>query len=280
MYIDKLIKKQVITLVVSVLILLTIFIGVSLASFLSVDEGASNTISMGDLKISFCSDTSCNSTYTNYGKVIGTTTQDGTTVPVSIYPYATQSEALTNTPYIFNIENTGTLKAKLNIKLIEDADFLPTGDYASYTALTTLYANHLKIGIKQCSDTNVFEYGDINMDGLITNDDNTLINNHIAGTSLLTGKALELADVNQDGSVSSADATLVSNFISSGVYNVLTTSTYGELTNNSILSDESLDPGSDNTYCLWTWLDETTPNGVQSTYFVANLEFEAEYKPI
>ena len=36
----------------------------------------------------------------------------------------------------------------------------------------------------------------------------------------------------------------------------------------------------DRTYCLWTWLDENTPNDVQDTYFVANLDFDAEYKPV
>ena len=72
MYIDKLIKKEVITLLVSVSLLVIIFIGVTYAKFLSVDKGQDTVINMGDLNISFCKDTTCDTTYTNIGQVIGT----------------------------------------------------------------------------------------------------------------------------------------------------------------------------------------------------------------
>ena len=54
---------------------------------------------------------------------------------------------------------------------------------------------------------------------------------------------------------------------------------YGLLENNIVLQNEVLSVNQDKTYCLWTWLDENTPNDVQNSYFVANLEFKAEYKP-
>ena len=54
---------------------------------------------------------------------------------------------------------------------------------------------------------------------------------------------------------------------------------YNELVNSIILDKDLLESGKDNTYCLWTWLDENTPNEVQKTYFVANLDFDAEYLP-
>ena len=54
---------------------------------------------------------------------------------------------------------------------------------------------------------------------------------------------------------------------------------YDELENYVILSSDYLKSDGSKTYCLWTWLDEFTPNEAQSTYFVANLDFEAEYKP-
>lgn len=54
---------------------------------------------------------------------------------------------------------------------------------------------------------------------------------------------------------------------------------YGYLVDNVILENEEFESGSNKTYCLWTFLDSNTPNEVQKTYFVANLDFKAEYKP-
>ena len=54
---------------------------------------------------------------------------------------------------------------------------------------------------------------------------------------------------------------------------------YGLLVDNVILDNEVFNSGEDKTYCLWTYLDNTTPNESQNTYFVANLDFKAEYKP-
>lgn len=55
--------------------------------------------------------------------------------------------------------------------------------------------------------------------------------------------------------------------------------TYGNLQDNVIVYEDEFNSGNSKTYCLWTWLDNTTPNEVQNTYFVANLDFKAEYKP-
>ena len=120
MYIDKLIKKEVITLLISVSLLVIIFIGVTYAKFLSVDKGQDTVINMGDLNISFCKDTTCDTTYTNIGQIIGTKVENGTTVPLSIYPYAGKTEYSNETPYIFKVENTGTLDSTVKIKLKED----------------------------------------------------------------------------------------------------------------------------------------------------------------
>ena len=54
---------------------------------------------------------------------------------------------------------------------------------------------------------------------------------------------------------------------------------YGELFNNIIIEYEIIKSGENKTYCLWTYLDNTTPNEVQNTYFVANLSFKAQYLP-
>ena len=177
MYIDKLIKKEVITLLVSVSLLVIIFIGVTYAKFLSVDKGQDTVINMGNLNISFCKDTTCDSTYTNIGQVIGTKVENGVTVPASIYPFKNDGSYSNETPYIFKIENTGTLDSTVKIRLKEDATFTPSGDYSSYARLTSKYAGHLKVAIRKkvlYQDTG-YQLGDVNLDGIVNVEDANLI---------------------------------------------------------------------------------------------------------
>ena len=94
MYIDELIKKELIFLIGFVVIIVTIFIGSSYAYFLSVDKGEDNTINIGDLEITFCSDESCKNNYSNFGQVIGTKNVNGESVIENIYPYTSDIEAL------------------------------------------------------------------------------------------------------------------------------------------------------------------------------------------
>ena len=173
MYIDKIIKKEVITLLTSVGLLLIIFIGVSFASFFSIKEGQTNVIKTGDLSISFCSDADCDTTYSNIGQVIGTTKVDGVSVPSSIYPYPNDGTYSNSTPYIFKVENTGNLESKVTIKLKEDTDFLPTGNYAEYTRLTNLYSSHLKVAIRRrvLAPGSEYQMGDANKDGIVNLED-------------------------------------------------------------------------------------------------------------
>ncbi len=97
MYIDKLIKKEVITLLVSVSLLVIIFIGVTYAKFLSDDKGQDTVINMGDLNISFCKDTTYDTTYTNIGQIIGTKVYNYTTTTNTTF--AIKSYMGTNTYY-------------------------------------------------------------------------------------------------------------------------------------------------------------------------------------
>ena len=55
--------------------------------------------------------------------------------------------------------------------------------------------------------------GDVNGDGQITPADYVKIKNHIMGSSLLSGRALEAADANGDGKVTPADYVKVKNII-------------------------------------------------------------------
>ncbi len=216
MYIDKLIKKEVITLLVSVSLLVIIFIGVTYAKFLSVDKGQDTVINIGDLNISFCKDTTCDLTYTNIGQIIGTKVENGTTVPSSIYPYAGKTEYSNETPYIFKVENTGTLDSTVKIKLKEDATFTPTGDYSSYARLTSKYANHLKVVIRKkvtFEDTG-YQLGDVNMDGIVNYNDSNLILNYYGSDENITETFNpELADINGDGSIKFNDSSSLINQI-------------------------------------------------------------------
>ena len=214
---SKLFKKEIIFLCIGVFVILLAAISFSYAYFMSVDMGENNVISVGDLEISFCVDETCKTDYANFGQVIGTKNVNGKSVVESIYPYESDSEALKQNPYIFNIKNTGSLKTYVTIRLKEDKDYTLSSDYENYTSLSELYSDYIKIAINDCSN-----------------------------------------------SINRVNAHIVS---------------YGALNDNIILDNEEFNSGFDKTYCLWTYLDSKTPNEVQGTYFVANLDFKAEYKP-
>lgn len=283
MYIDKIIKKEVITLLTSVGLLLIIFIGVSFASFFSIKEGQSNVIKTGDLAISFCSDADCDTTYTNIGQVIGTTKVDGTSVPSSIYPYPNDGTYSNTTPYIFKVENTGNLESKVTIKLKEDTDFLPTGDYTEYTRLTNLYSSHLKIAVRRrvLAPGSEYQMGDVNRDGIVNQTDVEYANELV--TSSPDEEELLLGDINGDGTLNAVDARLLLTSIQ-GTYSneritKTTVSSFSKLIDGIILGNDPLAPGESAIYFLWLYLDNTTPNQAQKTYFVGNLDIKAEYIP-
>ena len=287
MYIDKLIKKEVITLLVSVSLLVIIFIGVTYAKFLSVDKGQDTVINMGDLNISFCKDTTCDTTYTNIGQIIGTKVVDGVTTPVSIYPYAGKTEYSNETPYIFKVENTGTLDSTVKIKLKEDAIFTSSGEYSSYARLTSKYADHLKVAIKKkilYQDTG-YQLGDVNLDGIVNLKDSEYLANSNAfrsnSTIILTDVQKKIADINGDGKLNTADSTLICS-MAAGLYDSIYSTkvyTYADLEDEVIFKDDIIKSNENAIYFLWLYLDNTTPNDAQKTYFVGNIDVEGEYIP-
>lgn len=285
MYIDKIIKKEVITLLISVGLLLIIFIGVSFASFFSIKEGQSNVIKTGDLAISFCSDANCDTTYTNIGQVIGTTKVDGTSVPSSIYPYPNDGTYSNSIPYIFKVENTGNLESKLTIKLKEDTDFLPTGDYTEYTRLTSLYSSHLKVAIRRrvLAPGSKYQMGDANKDGIVNQEDAYQIQKIFAGIVEIAEEDRIICDINGDTKINVTDSLILRQSIkglkSNDKLPKTTVSSFSELTDGIILGNDPLAPGESAIYFLWLYLDETTPNQAQKTYFVGNLDIKAEYIP-
>lgn len=285
MYIDKIIKKEVITLLTSVGLLLIIFIGVSFASFFSIKEGQSNVIKTGDLSISFCSDANCDTTYSNIGQVIGTTKVDGVSVPSSIYPYPDDGTYSNSTPYIFKVENTGNLESKVTIKLKEDTDFLPTGDYTEYTRLTSLYSSHLKVAIRRrvLAPGSEYQMGDANKDGIVNQEDANQIQKISAGIVEITEEDKIICDISGDTKITAADSQLLLQSIIginySDVLPKTTVSSFSELTDGTILENDPLSAKESAIYFLWLYLDETTPNQAQKTYFVGNLDIKAEYIP-
>ena len=284
MYIDKLIKKEVITLLVSVSLLVIIFIGVTYAKFLSVDKGQDTVINMGDLNISFCKDTTCDSTYTNIGQVIGTKIENGVTVPASIYPFKNDGTYSNETPYIFKIENTGTLDSTVKIKLKEDATYTPTGDYSSYTRLSLKYPEHLKVAIRKkvtFEDTG-YQLGDVNLDGIVNKTDADLILAYCAKITTFTDLQKKLADINSDTRVNTYDGSLFLQILEGKNINDVESFhvySYTDLEDGVIFKDDIIKAGESATYFLWLYLDETTPNDVQNTFFVGNIDVEGEFIP-
>ena len=284
MYIDKLIKKEVITLLISVSLLVVIFIGVTFAKFLSVDNGKKTVINMGDLNISFCSDSSCDTTYSNIGQVIGTKVENGVTVPASIYPFKNDGTYSNETPYIFKIENTGSLDSTVKIKLKEDATYTPTGDYSSYTRLSLKYSEHLKVVISKrvlYEDTG-YQLGDVNMDGFVNINDVDYMSNGMVNEKTFSDTQITLGDFNKNGKLNALDCSILKSIISGDSFDSTTKfyiNNYTSLEDGVIFKDDIIKAGESATYFLWLYLDEDTPNDVQNTFFVGNIDVEGEFIP-
>ena len=284
MYIDKIIKKETITLLISVGLLLIIFIGVSFASFFKIDEGKDNVVETGDLNISFCNDSTCDTTYENIGQVIGTTKQDGTSVPASIYPYPNDGTYSNATPYIFKVTNTGTMDAIITIKLKEDEDFLPTGDYSEYQRLTSLYSEHLKVAVRKkvLASGSEHQLGDVDLNGIVNYDDATLLVDIATKNITPTDEQKKVGDIDGDGEIDANDVDYLNEAINGQndhMMRMTHINSFSTLSNNIIYSGDKIAPGESETYFLWLYMDETTPNQAQKTYFVGNLNIEGEFVP-
>ena len=285
MYIDKLIKKEVITLLISVAFLVVVFIGVTFAKFLSVDKGEKTVINMGDLNISFCSDSTCDTTYSNIGQVIGTKVENGVTVPASIYPFPDDGTYSNETPYIFKVENTGTLDSTVKIKLKEDGSYTPTGDYSSFTRLSLKYPEHLKVAIRKkvtFEDTG-YQLGDVNMDGIVNKTDADLILDYTAGEVTFSDLQKKLANIDSNSVVNAVDVTNLLRLIN-GKRNIEGAAatyiySYTDLEDGVIFKEDIIKAGESATYFLWLYLDKSTPNDVQNTFFVGNIDVEGEFIP-
>lgn len=139
MGLDKLIKREIGITIAVVLLVTTVFIMFSYSIFKVEKSGEQNVISFGDISMSMCTDSSCNSTISNLGNIIGTKPVEGGTGTqyVPVYPQKDPTEAEWNelTPYTFTLTNDGDLDLYISIYLTraETPELEYTVDGITYT---------------------------------------------------------------------------------------------------------------------------------------------------
>ena len=101
-----------------------VFIAMSYAIFKVDITGSTDTIKFGDISLAFCKDSTCNSTISDIGNVIGTEKDaNGNTVYSKIYPVSDPSTASdwdNLKPYIFTLTNDGDIPLYVSLYLEKD----------------------------------------------------------------------------------------------------------------------------------------------------------------
>ena len=101
-----------------------VFIAMSYAIFKVDTTGSTDTIKFGDISLAFCKDSTCNSTISDIGNVIGTEKdENGNTVYSKIYPVSDPSTASdwdNLKPYIFTLTNDGDIPLYVSLYLEKD----------------------------------------------------------------------------------------------------------------------------------------------------------------
>ena len=101
-----------------------IFIAMSYAIFKVDTTGSTDTIKFGDISLAFCKDSTCDSTISDIGNVIGTEKDaNGNTVYSKIYPVSdpsTASDWNNLKPYIFTLTNDGDIPLYVSLYLEKD----------------------------------------------------------------------------------------------------------------------------------------------------------------
>ena len=101
-----------------------IFIAMSYAIFKVDTTGNTDTIKFGDISLAFCKDSTCDSTISDIGNVIGTEKDaNGNTVYSKIYPVSDPSIASdwnNLKPYIFTLTNDGDIPLYVSLYLEKD----------------------------------------------------------------------------------------------------------------------------------------------------------------
>lgn len=123
MGLEKMLNREIKITIAVVCLVTTLFIMFSYSVFKVESTGETSAITFGDIKLTFCTDSSCESSISNMGNIIGTQTNGTTTTYVPIYPQndpTTTDEWNELTPYIFKITNSGSLPLTVSLFLEKD----------------------------------------------------------------------------------------------------------------------------------------------------------------
>lgn len=151
MHVDKIIKKQTLTLLVIVITLIVFIFSVMYIMFFEIDNYSE---SKNDFEISFCIDKSCNSKYYNYNNLVGISNIDNKISLKEIKKYNNRLLALLEHPYVFNIKNNMS-DSNIAIKLNFKKDYLEDEEYKKYI-------NNVYVAVASDEDDlKIIKYNDI-----------------------------------------------------------------------------------------------------------------------
>lgn len=146
MYIDKIIKREFLALLVCVIVLIIFVIGFSYSYFFNISTSEDIIINTSNIKIDICVDNKCD----NNSNIIGTNIVDDKVYPKNIYPYMNEIDAINTIPYIFNIKNSGSLDVNLNIKLTSKSEEYNNSN--DFVDASNLYNEYIMIGLSSCDE--------------------------------------------------------------------------------------------------------------------------------
>ena len=146
MYLDKIIKRETISLIVIVCVVLVFSFTMLYISFFSIKESNSKE---NDLVIKYCDDIKCSKQYSNYNNVLGAMVVNDITTPQKIKNYKDEKDIKKDNPYIFNIKNNSDIDKNISLKLKENLEY-SNNDYLKYL-------DYLKVSISECDLTDDIE---------------------------------------------------------------------------------------------------------------------------
>ena len=176
MYLDKLIKREFLVLIVSVITVTIIVFAVFYINNSNLNNDNSNIITIDNLEIKYCEDLTCKKTITNYGSVIGTNIVNGESSVKEIKKYEQELDVINEKPYVISVKNTSAYPTSLSLYIKEDNDYKPYDNKENLIKLNNLYINNLKVGITNCSnsinpeDVKLFSYSSLEDYLLLDND--------------------------------------------------------------------------------------------------------------
>lgn len=184
MGLEKLIKREILITISIVCLVTTLFLMFTYSIFKVEKEGQVDVITFGDINLTICQDSTCDTSIPNMGNIMGTETVNGTTTYVPIYPQddpttATEWDSLK--PYIFKITNTGSLPLNLSLYLEKDTsansftqDRVVNGTTYTESFSSAVDDSEIKVAIGEYGSTPTIK---LYSETLNTNNEHELVNN-------------------------------------------------------------------------------------------------------